>query len=122
MKFTNGYVYSLIFNEFEKLNNMNLEKNVKQQLLSRGFTKEQLLNNRGLIGAVIDEVALMIVKNLAIHDVENYTDLKHELEITDKILAERQRVLDAIPECKTHGKCVPHAIEWIEEMKAKHCC
>ena len=45
---------------------MELENKVKQQLLSRGFTKEQLLNNRGLIGAVIDEVALIIVKNLAI--------------------------------------------------------
>lgn len=50
---------------------MDLENKVRQQLLSRGFTKEQLLNNRGLIGAVIDEVALMIVKNLAIHSVSD---------------------------------------------------
>ena len=50
----------------------------------------------------------------------NCADLKHELEVTDKLLNERQRVLDAIPECQSHGKCVPHAIEWIEEMKAKH--
>ena len=48
---------------------MDLENKVRQQLLSRGFTKEQLLNNRGLIGAVIDETALNVVKNLAIHDV-----------------------------------------------------
>lgn len=59
---------------------------------------------------------------LTIHDVSNCADLKHELEVTDKLLNERQRVLDAIPECQSHGKCVPHAIEWIEEMKAKHCC
>ena len=45
-------------------------------------------------------------------------DLKHELEVTDKLLEEIQRVLDAIPECPSHGKCVPHALEWIEEMKA----
>jgi hypothetical protein len=115
-------VYRLIFNEFEKQNIMDLENKVKQQLLSRGFTKEQLLNHRGLIGAVIDEVALMIVKNLAMHDVNNCVDLKHELEVTDKLLNERQRVLDAIPECPSHGKCVPYAIEWIDEMKAKHCC
>ena len=50
---------------------MDLENKVRQQLLSRGFTKEQLLNNRGLIGAVIDETALNVVKNLAIHDTEN---------------------------------------------------
>ena len=115
-------MYGLIFNGYKKINIMNLEEKVKQQLLSRGFTSEQLLNNRGLIGAVIDEVALMLVKNLAIHDVSNCADLKHELEVTDKLLNERQRVLDAIPECPSHGKCVPHAIEWIEEMKAKHCC
>jgi hypothetical protein len=55
-------------------------------------------------------------------EVCNCADLKHELEVTDKLLNERQRVLDAIPECQIHGSCVPHAIEWIEEMKAKHCC
>ena len=101
---------------------MELENKIKQKLRLRGFTEKQLLNNRGLIGATIDEVALMLVKKLAIHDVSNCADLKHELEVTDKLLNERQRVLDAIPECQSHGKCVPHAIEWIEEMKAKHCC
>ena len=49
-------------------------------------------------------------------------DLKQELEVTDKLLNERQKVLDAIPECPIHGSCIPHAIEWIEGMKAKHCC
>lgn len=44
-------------------------------------------------------------------------DLKKELEVTDQILANRQQVLDAIPECPVHGKCVPHALEWIQEMK-----
>jgi hypothetical protein len=64
MQLTLGY--GLIFNGFEKRNIMKLEKRVKQQLLSRGFTKEQLLNNRGLIGAAIDETALTVVKNLTI--------------------------------------------------------
>jgi len=54
---------------------MDLENKVRQQLLSRGFTKEQLLNNRGLIGAVIDETALNVVKNLAIHDVSGMLPL-----------------------------------------------
>lgn len=35
---------------------MSLEEEVKQRLLSRGFSEKTLLNNRGLIGAVIDEV------------------------------------------------------------------
>ena len=45
--------------------------------------------------------------------------LREELEVTDRILAERERVLSAIPECHVHGSgCVPHAIEWIELAKS----
>jgi len=36
---------------------MNLETKIKQKLLDRGFSNETLLNNRGLIGATIDETA-----------------------------------------------------------------
>jgi len=45
---------------------MKLDKKVQQKLLKRGFTKKQLLNNRGLIGATIDDTALTLVKNLTI--------------------------------------------------------
>lgn len=37
--------------------------------------------------------------------------------VLEKLLNERQRLLDAIPECVAHGKCVPAALEWIESMK-----
>jgi len=48
-----------------------------------------------------------------------YKELEKELKITDNLLNERQRVLEAIPECRKHGKgCVYHALEWIEEAKA----
>ncbi len=74
------------------------------------------------VAKVIAELKNIIdTKKLPRHNVNNCEDLKHELEVTDKLLDERQKVLDAIPECRIHGKCVPHAIEWIEEMKAKHC-
>jgi len=43
--------------------------------------------------------------------------LKKDLVVTKKLLAERQLVLDSIPECEVHGRCVPHAIEWIEKAK-----
>jgi hypothetical protein len=47
-------------------------------------------------------------------------DVKRELKVTEELLEERQRVLDAIPDCKLHGRnCVPHAIEWIEKQKNK---
>ena len=42
----------------------------------------------------------------------------NELYVTEQLLEERQRVLDAIPECPAHGRnCVPHAIDWINKMK-----
>ena len=43
--------------------------------------------------------------------------LERELIVTESLLNERQRLLDAIPECELHGKCVPHALEWIEKAK-----
>jgi hypothetical protein len=45
------------------------------------------------------------------------TQTREELRIMEALLNERQKVLDAIPECKEHGKCVPHALEWIEKQK-----
>lgn len=52
---------------------------------------------------------------LAISTIER---LEKELKITDEILADRQKVLDSIPECNLHGKCVPHALEWINQVKS----
>ena len=41
-----------------------------------------------------------------------------ELRITDELLANRNRVMEAIPECELHGhQCVPHALDWIELAK-----
>jgi len=48
---------------------MNIEEKVKSNLLTRGFDNKTLLNNRGLIGATIDETILEVVKNLRIADV-----------------------------------------------------
>ena len=43
---------------------MNIEEKVKLKLLARGFDKNTQLNNRGLIGATIDETILEVVKNM----------------------------------------------------------
>jgi hypothetical protein len=40
-----------------------IEQKIKEALLIRGFKNETILNNRGLIGAVIDETILETVKN-----------------------------------------------------------
>jgi hypothetical protein len=44
-------------------------------------------------------------------------ELEAELKVTDELLKDRDALLAAIPECPAHGKCVPHAIEWIEQVK-----
>lgn len=44
-------------------------------------------------------------------------DLEQEVAVDDKLLAERDRLLEAIPACDAHGdKCIPHAIEWVMEQ------
>ena len=49
---------------------------------------------------------------------ETTKDLNKELEITEKLLEEQYRIMDAIPPCPVHGnRCVPHAVEWIERVK-----
>lgn len=42
-------------------------------------------------------------------------ELREELVVTEEILAGRQQVLEAIPQCAEHGLCVPHALEWIAD-------
>ena len=42
------------------------EKKIRNKLLMRGFPNNKLLNNRGLIGATIDEVILEVVKNIGV--------------------------------------------------------
>lgn len=44
--------------------------------------------------------------------------LRAQLATDEKLLAERNRLLAAIPACPEHGAgCVPHAIEWVEKAK-----
>ena len=54
---------------------MDIEKRVKSKLLMRGFSKETLLNNRGLIGATTDETILELVKNLGLGGVSQQREL-----------------------------------------------
>jgi len=42
---------------------MTFEDKIKMKLRLRGFPEELILNNRGLIGAVIDETILETVKS-----------------------------------------------------------
>jgi hypothetical protein len=46
--------------------------------------------------------------------------LQEELEVTDRLLEERNQVMEAIPACPAHGnQCVPHALDWIEWQKER---
>lgn len=45
-------------------------------------------------------------------------ELKKELELNEKLLSERNKVLKAIPDCEQHGGgCVPNALIWISDSK-----
>jgi len=43
------------------------------------------------------------------------------IQTLEILLTEREKVLEAIPECSMHGpQCVPNALEWIEKQIAKN--
>lgn len=45
-------------------------------------------------------------------------ELEKEIEVSDALLKERDRLLEAIPKCNIHrDKCISHAIEWINRKK-----
>lgn len=60
----------------------------------------------------------LLAENEKLH--EELVRMSEELKTADYLLENRTAVLRAIPECPEHGpQCVPHAIEWVEEAKAK---
>jgi hypothetical protein len=66
---------------------------------------------KGLFGIVT--VAMQYVKAL-----EHYADsLEQEIEVTDHLLSESNRVIDSVPSCESHGRFIPHAIDWINSKK-----
>jgi hypothetical protein len=65
---------------------MNIER-LKDKLLERGFSLDYLLNNRGLIGAIFEEI--------------NITRLEHQLfigKVSDEIGFDR--TVELLKECK----------------------
>lgn len=54
--------------------------------------------------------------------IQIHRNTEAELKVTEQLLAERQRVLDTIPPCPTHGgNCVPWAVAWIKsKLKPPH--
>lgn len=44
-------------------------------------------------------------------------ELEGEIRSDEALLNERDRLLEEIPHCVAHGLCVPHAIEWVRQVK-----
>jgi len=99
---------------------MTNDKPISQEAYEKALEACRLLLKPGRILPVLD-----------IHNPPDYIDcanealrlaepepeeLVKELEVTNKLLNERQRVLDTIPACHAHGACVPHAIDWINRQ------
>lgn len=60
------------------------EKKIRNKLLMRGFPNDKLLNNRGLIGATIDEVILEVVKNIGVTRVMLFKIIDKMKELFNK--------------------------------------
>lgn len=41
--------------------------------------------------------------------------IKTLMRVLDKGADDRNKLLQAIPECELHGLCIPHALNWIEQ-------
>lgn len=64
----------------------------------------------------IDELAKDIQFKIAALD----ESVEFAYRLLDTRSANLDALLDAIPPCPAHGKgCIPHALEWIEQQKAK---
>ncbi len=54
---------------------------------------------------------------LCYEEGEHSTQQDEYVIILEKLLKERDRLLESIPECPVHGKqCVPHALDWVVEQ------
>lgn len=49
----------------------------------------------------------------------DYQSLVRSLILTEQRNHELEKLLDEIPQCLPHGRCIPHAIDWIKEAKEK---
>jgi len=98
---------------------MDIDKIVKDKLLSRGFTEERQLNNRGLIGATIDEtIDAVINKNAVLRSVSHSIE-KPPIGLKPKWLHDEQRqkeCKEAIERYVNAGRKVPQ--EWLDEYNS----
>lgn len=59
--------------------------------------------------------------NLTVEDLlKKIKALESELQVVNRLLLDKQHVLDLIPPCEIHGTtCLPHAADWIIDAKRK---
>jgi hypothetical protein len=91
----------------------------------RNYAETDIPDADFVAGAVKDMLPEAVSVGLKRIEGESYWEVglskaDEELRVTEELLAERNRLLDAIPECSVHGpQCVPHAIEWIKDEAAR---
>lgn len=99
---------------------MDIEKTVKSKLLSRGFSEKKQLNNRGLIGATIDEtIDAVINKNAVLCSVSHSTIKIPPIGLKPKWLHDEQRqkeIKQAIERYINVGRKIPQ--EWLDEYNS----
>ena len=84
---------------------------------------EQDLRSKDLIEGLNGSVERLITEVGYLHeemdrDHKRIRELSREIEVDDKLLASRTELLEAIPECPTHGsQCIPNALDWVNGVK-----
>ena len=50
---------------------------------------------------------------------EEREELREEIKVDAQLLKERQKLLDIMPRCSSHGECIPYAIDWVKKESEK---
>lgn len=95
---------------------MTLEDETNMSLLAKFFAAVQsltLCDAENLIGerGIVEEIRAEIL--------QRFDKLQENLDVSDKIITERNRLLDALL-CPVHGQCVPHALEQIAKLQKQN--
>lgn len=110
----------------ERIAELLAERNKAVDLLARAADRERRLSRQKEfvygawteMGLVADALRDTLDASLAAGEVmlKKLAQTKEEIEVSERIIADRDRILDALP-CPVHGRCVPHVLEKLTEWR-----
>lgn len=102
---------------------MKIEEKIKTNLLNRGFSEKNLLNNRGLIGATIDETIIQVTsrektmsKEYKITTIQDMINCTNE-ENLDRFLIDLKNQITTVHALRSMGELESESFIWIDDGK-----